>query len=477
MSTKVFISYSWSSPTHEDWVLSLAHRLISDGIDVALDKWDLKEGQDKYSFMESMVQSPEITKVLIILDKKYAAKADLRSGGVGTETQIISPNVYEEAAQEKFIPIVIELDEDGKPYLPTYLKSRIYIDLAMAEHFETGYEKLIRNILNRPSISKPQLGTPPSYLFEESAVSYKTTTLLRGFDNQIDRQPARINVLSADFFSEFFENLKSFKIDYTKSDGSMGKRIYENILQYTPLRDDYIAFLEKLAKSHLEFDSDVLIRFFESLITLHSPEEVGASYQDYHFSNFKFITYELFLYAVAVFLKHERYLYLTDLLYTRYFAKTRPGYASESDGYSQFNFTINEIKDYYNQTKGVNMINATADLLITRLPSQIKLPDFVDSDLLCYYIGSINGVRWFPQTYLYKGRYNIAFPFFNRLVSLKHFEKVKELLNVSTISELKVKLADVTVQQVANPYRYTNTWEGVTAFNDLIDLDKIGTSR
>jgi len=191
----------------------------------------------------------------------------------------------------------------------------------------------------------------------------------------------------------------------------------------------------------------------------------------------EFITYELFLYAVAVFLKHERYRYLADLLYTSYFTKPRPGYPSESKGYLQYAAVVSEIKDYYNHIKGVNVINPTADLLITRLPSLIKLADFVDGDLLCYYIGAINEVQWFPQTYLYKEPYNIAFPFFNRLVSVKHFEKIKELLNVSTINKLKVKIADATVKQVANPYRYTNAWEAVTAFNELIDLDKIGTSR
>ena len=44
---RVFVSYSWSSPAHENWVLQLATELRGEGIDVVLDKWDLKEGQDK----------------------------------------------------------------------------------------------------------------------------------------------------------------------------------------------------------------------------------------------------------------------------------------------------------------------------------------------------------------------------------------------------------------------------------------------
>ena len=105
---KIFVSYSWTTPKHEDWVINLAERLVSDGVDVIIDKWNLKEGQDKYNFMETMVKSVDILKVLIILDRKYTEKAEQRTGGVGTETQIISPKIYDDVSQEKFIPIVAE---------------------------------------------------------------------------------------------------------------------------------------------------------------------------------------------------------------------------------------------------------------------------------------------------------------------------------------------------------------------------------
>ena len=87
---KIFISYSWSS---DALVLELANRLVSHGVDVVLDKWDLKEGNDKYEFMERCVNDSSITKVLIICDKAYAQKANDRTGGVGDETVIISSEV------------------------------------------------------------------------------------------------------------------------------------------------------------------------------------------------------------------------------------------------------------------------------------------------------------------------------------------------------------------------------------------------
>lgn len=84
-----------------------------DGVDVKLDVWDLKEGQDKYAYMEQCVTNPEIDKVLILSDRIYSEKADARKGGVGDETTIISAEVYGNADQHKFIPVVMERDEEG----------------------------------------------------------------------------------------------------------------------------------------------------------------------------------------------------------------------------------------------------------------------------------------------------------------------------------------------------------------------------
>ena len=69
---KLFISYSWSSHSHEQLVLQIATELVESGVDVILDKWDLKEGHDAYAFMEKMVTDPDIKKVAIISDRVYA---------------------------------------------------------------------------------------------------------------------------------------------------------------------------------------------------------------------------------------------------------------------------------------------------------------------------------------------------------------------------------------------------------------------
>jgi len=82
------MSYSWSSVAHEQWVIELAEELTSDGVHVVLDKWDLKEGQDKYAFMERMVTDPALGKVLMVRYRRYAEKADGRKGLPASEPSV-----------------------------------------------------------------------------------------------------------------------------------------------------------------------------------------------------------------------------------------------------------------------------------------------------------------------------------------------------------------------------------------------------
>jgi hypothetical protein len=116
---KIFVSYSWTTPQHEQWVLDLADRLSGDGIVVILDKWNLKEGQDKHVFMEQMVHEESITKVLVICDLGYQAKADDRKGGVGTETQLISRRFTTTPRRKNSFPSFVNTTKTENHAFPT----------------------------------------------------------------------------------------------------------------------------------------------------------------------------------------------------------------------------------------------------------------------------------------------------------------------------------------------------------------------
>ena len=75
-----FISYSWDSDAHKDWVRTLAERLRSQGVRAILDQWELNAGGDRTHFMESNITASDF--VIIICTPTYATKGNKRDGGV-----------------------------------------------------------------------------------------------------------------------------------------------------------------------------------------------------------------------------------------------------------------------------------------------------------------------------------------------------------------------------------------------------------
>lgn len=136
---------------------------MSDGVYVTFDKWHSKASHDKYLFMEQITIDRELDKVLIISDKRYANNANSQFSGVGGDTQILSSAAYRSLDVSKFIPIVTEFNNDGEPYLPAYLQTRIYLSFLNDDDNETAYEQLLRNIYNSPRYKIPVIGSSPTF--------------------------------------------------------------------------------------------------------------------------------------------------------------------------------------------------------------------------------------------------------------------------------------------------------------------------
>lgn len=156
---RVFLSYAWGSDDHQARVRRLASDLLEVGVDVVLDQWDLKAGQDMTVFMEQVVGDPSITNVLILLDAKYVQKANQRGGGVGTETQLISPGVYGDPKQTRFVPLLFNTG-DGWAGLPHYLVPRLFLDFSTDAAWATNWPALLRHLYAVES-DRPALGSAP----------------------------------------------------------------------------------------------------------------------------------------------------------------------------------------------------------------------------------------------------------------------------------------------------------------------------
>lgn len=474
---RVFISYSWSSPQHERWVLDFAERLFGDGIFVVLDKWELKEGQDKHVFMEKMVNDPDINKVLVICDKKYQTKADNREGGVGTETQLISKEVYENTGQEKFIPIIKELDPEGNPCLPHFMSSRIYIDLSSDEIFEENYEKLIRNLYNKPSLRRPPLGTPPAYVVTEESVVLKTSHKVAQVKNAILNDRRSTQGLIHDYLDNFLLSLEDFRLQ-GGSRSDFDESVLESIEKMLPLRDDFIEFVDATFKYGDKIDLDKFHSFFEKLISFRFKPETVTSWTEIDFDNYKFFLYELFLYFIAILFNLRKYKEASFFIHSQYFFHYNSG-KLKNLGIEVFNPYVRSLDEIRNKRLNLRRVSITADLIKQRANRQaINFNTIIETDLVLHYLTNLEGDdrAWFPRCSAYNSRFSNQIELFERMVSLQHFNRIKALFRVKDIVSFKKKYENYLSRIEEGGQRYHVSFEyEIPILEKIINVDKIGT--
>lgn len=153
---KVFVSYSHDSQAHKKWVLEFATRLRNVGVDAVLDQWDLGPGDDIPHFMERNLATAD--RVLMICTPNYVDKANAGAGGVGYEKMIVTAELMRTIDSNKVIPII---RQDGGHAVPTFLKSKLYLDFSREDQFEESFDDLTRSIHNAPLFVKPEISTSP----------------------------------------------------------------------------------------------------------------------------------------------------------------------------------------------------------------------------------------------------------------------------------------------------------------------------
>ena len=183
---KVFISYSHDSPEHKQWVLELGTKLVQNGVDVVLDRWDLTPGDNFTQFMEVGVRDRDW--VLVICTDNYVKKANNREGGVGYEAQIVTAQLVENLGIDKFIPIIRHAS--GQEKMPTFLGGRVYIDFTDDSQFNEKFDDLLHKLYEVPVVEKPPLGEKPSFIKQE-------VSPVEGLDTQLPEIPEQVESVSA----------------------------------------------------------------------------------------------------------------------------------------------------------------------------------------------------------------------------------------------------------------------------------------
>ena len=150
---KVFISYSYDTPEHKQWVSELGTKLRRNGVDAIFDQWDLGPDDDVTLFIERGFKDSD--KVLVICTDSYVSKANDGEDSIGYEPMIITQKLVEDLGTNKFIPIIRQTEWENKT--PEFLKERVYIDFTDDEQFDAKFDELLRERLLVPSLQKPSV--------------------------------------------------------------------------------------------------------------------------------------------------------------------------------------------------------------------------------------------------------------------------------------------------------------------------------
>lgn len=432
---KVFISYSWHPEENKIRVQQLARRLMSDGVDVILDVWSLKDGQDKYVFMEKMVTDSDINKVLIICNKDYVEKADCRKGGVGTESTIMSDEIYSKAEQTKFLPVVFEKGNDGMIYKPHFLKSRIHIDMSSDDCYEMGYEQLLRDIFDKPLIKKPALGTMPAFLETEEPILLSTAKEQR-FLKVKNEESSSFKDWVERYLEKLIASLGQFKISFRGGNAKdLVDLIEKSIDSMQVVTNDFINFLETVSANE-ECKGEQFVDFFENLLQYYEDNNIALPTSDsvsYLVNdNYRFFNYELFLSFASIMLKHQRFDIIRDVVSADFcILSNRMGREVMPLNYVEFqkyNYTLDRFKK--NLTNS-NLISEAATLLKSKMEGKL-FEEMVEADILLYYLSLVYVKTeevydtWYPELSIY----NSSFTILPKLVSSRYFEKAKVLFGV-----------------------------------------------
>lgn len=451
---KVFISYSWQPKENQIRVQELAERLSSDGVHVIIDIWDLQDGQDKNQFMEQMVTNPDVNKVLLICNKNYAEKANARIGGVGTEGAIVSEEIYQHGDQTKFIPVVFEYAEDGKPYVPVFARSRIFVDLSSDDIYEDGYDKLLRDIFGKPRYQRPPIGHMPSYLEDENPVFLPTANKVKGIKNAIIAGKPCTGMLIRDYLDSFLDSLKNYKIDYrTLTDKTFIDIIEKSIDGMIPLLNDYLEFVLSIVGTSF-LTKELLSDFFEQMLQTYEDNEISlyeGSYLDsLCYDNYRFFNYMLFLSVITLLLSKEQFDIVHELVSHHFCVVCKGGMRSVQEvsfiRFRTYNYTLNQ---YKNDRQSLNRVSLVADLMKAKT-ALVRFEDMVRADILLYYLSLIYPGKdqferdWYPEL----SAYNRQFSILPKLASLRFFNKAKVMFNVNSVDEFKERVSSIKEPKV-----------------------------
>jgi hypothetical protein len=351
---KVFISYSWTSEQYSQRVLLFVQGLRRDGIEVVFDQFDLAVGADRFRFMQTSVNDPDVTKVIALCDRRYKERSDQRQGGVGIENTIITPEVYNQAMvapdsekSRKFIAVLFEPHISPEEIVPTIFSTLLHIDLSKPERRDSEYETLLRFLTDTPRLTREPLGVLPSFLTNVPTRSGAAHTALSRMRQKIDENnEAGATGAFKDALDRLVVELEAIPPLTHHPDTLDEKAWVDQLDTFSSWSNDFVGaviyWLRFMPPQRLV---GVLASGLERLIQFRF--EYGSKYQE-QAAHLRFILRDAFVQITTAFLDSDNLEELATLLAYPFVLRSRSGVAKSSytrldqDTVSPQNFNVDK---------------------------------------------------------------------------------------------------------------------------------------
>lgn len=385
--------------------------------------------------MEQMVTDKDIQKVIIVSDRAYAEKSDSRSGGAGTEAQIISPKLYNGEDEGKFVALVFERDEHGKACLPAYYTSRIFIDFTDMTRATDSFEQLVRWIFDKPLHRKPDVGPAPAYLKSDDAtITLATSAAHRRAMDALQNSKPHAFAATQEYLETLTDQLKPFRIAVETD--PLSDEILSNYASFLPYRDETIMLVRAIARAEPDPRyGDALHAFLERFLLHFHPSPDSGRYRKFDFDNYKFFAHELLLYFCTIGMADNRPDLIEAVTGRPYYDTARGDYGGSAvQAYDVFSY-YDGLLDYRNKRLKINRYSLHADLLKERSAgSGFRFEQLMQADFILYLrhrlLHSDPYCPWWPVTMYHLGFRNRPFEIFARAQSSSELARLLPLLGI-----------------------------------------------
>lgn len=473
---KVFISYSWSSPEHQEWVLDLARSLHDDNVDVIIDKWDLREGQSVIDFMESMVVDPSIDKIIMVIDSQYQIKADSRNGGVGTESTILSNVMYDKKSTSNIVAVIAETG--ARP--PVFYSGRVFIDLSSEEKYAENYENLTRWIYGKFKHERPKtLGRTPSFIHEDDSTAILFTNtefrialeaiqkgkpnsigFIKQFLNKLDAEIPKLSLKDLEDKEEaFLDNLKIFTAHLLEY-----KILLNAACEYN-LEPKAIAqfkkFLEGLLRHTVNTNFELNKLFFETLNYWTFLTTITVLFKNDEFSQVKSILDEIY----EVPLNHSKY---------------------QTERFSTFSiFNPEDSRILHKLFKDTEYNDPLAEVISRSVDNEIiSFEEICETDIFLYLKSASKTINenktfimWWPHTYPYISSQRHSLKIFAKSESKEYFSEICKILGCADIALIENIISTSKEQSWGNVYipKYNGRFGNFFDIKKLTNFEKLSS--